>query len=150
MHCSCGGSRAPVAPIDDPHPASSRLMWRLNPSERADEDGDGWSLYDSCGEGGTGPTPPELACAWSDRSTDTEGETIHILGENKPRPTYIVKDELDIFLASRREIAEKWSVALEEGRVSGPCPIPWDVCDLGFTAQVVRPENRGGGWCFAI
>ena len=60
-----------------------------------------------------------------------------MLGEDDPKPNYDAKDTVPVFMAGRAEIAEVWRASSSSREF--PCPIPWDVCDLGFIEPYARP-----------
>lgn len=135
---------------EDPHPVSESLTWGRDVRPEAcrgevSAGPDAWGV-------GSNPdsTPPEREYAWSERGSSCDSDTIHVMGEGEPQPVYSAKDHIDVFMTPRCELARRWEQAVEEEQVSGPCPMPWDVYDLGFAQQVAKPDYRGGGWSFNI
>lgn len=94
--------------------------------------------------------PPDREHAWSERSLDSGSDIVHEMGDDEPQPEYGAKDQIDVFVIPRSEIAARWEESTSNMPAGDPCPMPWDVYDLDFSEPFAEPEYRGGDWAFRI
>lgn len=84
-----------------------------------------------------GPKEP-----WSEGGSDSDDDTVHVMGENDPQPVYEIKENIKLFDTPRSRIAGLWEGLDGTSPGTEQAPIPWDECDLAFADIQVRPDYK--------